>query len=188
MGGSTRPRRRGEAARDRRPARAARAVAGFGSAKGSNEEAYLFQARRASNWFGVSMFNHCTRLCHASSVAALLEDVGSGAVSNQVAQRRERGSDLRDWREPHGESSGGRDLDQERREVGSEVDRGRSAPQRSVPARRLYNLQFNADTDVALLNAMLHVIVEEEPRHDQTFVRDRTSGYEAPTENVKVFA
>ncbi len=34
--------------------------------------------------FGTNNVDHCTRLCHASSVAALLEGIGSGAVSNQV--------------------------------------------------------------------------------------------------------
>src|SRR5437867_11659213 len=59
------------------------ALAGFGSAKGSNEEAYLFQ-KLVRTGFGSNNVDHCTRLCHASSVAALLEGVGSGAVSNQV--------------------------------------------------------------------------------------------------------
>src|SRR6476620_8053237 len=48
-------------------------------------------------------------------------------------------------------------------------------------------LQFNPDTDVALLNAMLHVIVEER-LVDEAFLRDRTSGYEALAENVKKFS
>ncbi len=56
------------------------ALAGFGSAKGSNEEAYLFQ-KFIRQGFGTNNVDHCTRLCHASSVAALLEGVGSGAVS-----------------------------------------------------------------------------------------------------------
>src|SRR4051812_46944906 len=60
------------------------ALAGFGSAKGSNEEAYLFQ-KLVRTGFGTNNVDHCTRLCHASSVAALLEGVGSGAVSNQVS-------------------------------------------------------------------------------------------------------
>src|SRR5450756_2375972 len=60
-----------------------RALAGFGSAKGSNEEAYLFQ-KLVRTGFGSNNVDHCTRLCHASSVAALLEGVGSGSVSNQV--------------------------------------------------------------------------------------------------------
>ena len=60
-----------------------KSLAGFGSAKGSNEEAYLFQ-KLVRTGFGSNNVDHCTRLCHASSVAALLEGVGSGAVSNQV--------------------------------------------------------------------------------------------------------
>jgi formate dehydrogenase major subunit len=56
------------------------ALAGFGSAKGTNEEAYLFQ-KLIRTGFGTNNVDHCTRLCHASSVAALLEGVGSGAVS-----------------------------------------------------------------------------------------------------------
>ena len=56
------------------------ALAGFGSAKGSNEEAYLFQ-KLVRAGFGTNNVDHCTRLCHASSVAGLLEGVGSGAVS-----------------------------------------------------------------------------------------------------------
>src|SRR5499426_2829443 len=57
-----------------------KALAGFGSAKCSNEEAYLFQ-KLVRAGFGTNNVDHCTRLCHASSVAALLEGIGSGAVS-----------------------------------------------------------------------------------------------------------
>ena len=61
-------------------------------------------------------------------------------------------------------------------------------PRRSDLARHAtYYLQFNADTDVALLNALLHVIVEE-GLVDEKFVRDRTSGYDALAENVKKFS
>src|SRR5215468_7615432 len=55
-------------------------LAGFGSAKGSNEEAYLFQ-KLVRAGFGTNNVDHCTRLCHASSVAALMEGIGSGAVT-----------------------------------------------------------------------------------------------------------
>src|SRR6185369_1534433 len=60
------------------------ALAGFGSAKCSNEEAYLFQ-KMVRSVFGTNNVDHCTRLCHASSVAALLETIGSGAVTNTFA-------------------------------------------------------------------------------------------------------
>src|SRR5689334_17756859 len=45
-----------------------KALAGFGSAKCSNEEAYLFQ-KLVRIGFGSNNVDHCTRLCHASSVA-----------------------------------------------------------------------------------------------------------------------
>jgi len=61
-----------------------RALAGFGSAKCSNEEAYLFQKLIRAG-FGTNNVDHCTRLCHASSVAALMETIGSGAVTNVFA-------------------------------------------------------------------------------------------------------
>ena len=60
-----------------------KSLVGFESAKGSNEEAYLFQ-KLVRIGFGSNNVDHCTRLCHASSVAVLLDVVGSGAVSNQV--------------------------------------------------------------------------------------------------------
>ena len=63
-----------------RDARGPNALAGFGSAKGSNEEAYLFQ-KLVRTGFGTNNVDHCTRLCHAASVAALLEGIGSGAVT-----------------------------------------------------------------------------------------------------------
>ena len=64
-----------------------KALAGFGSAKGSNEEAYLFQ-KLVRTGFGSNNVDHCTRLCHASSVAALMEGIGSGAVTAPSRRRR----------------------------------------------------------------------------------------------------
>ena len=69
---------RWQAGRHPRHAIGKRSLAGFGSAKGSNEEAYLFQ-KLVRTGFGSNNVDHCTRLCHASSVVALLEGIGSGA-------------------------------------------------------------------------------------------------------------
>ena len=62
-------------------------LAGFGSAKGSNEEAYLFQ-KLIRTAFKTNNVDHCTRLCHASSVAALLENIGSGAVTAPFSEAK----------------------------------------------------------------------------------------------------
>src|SRR3546814_631830 len=64
------------------------AVAGFGSAKGSNEEAYLFQKLIRAG-LRTNNVDHCTRLCHASSVAALMAGIGSGAVTAPFTSARE---------------------------------------------------------------------------------------------------
>ena len=96
-----------------RAAQGPNALAGFGSAKGSNEEAYLFQ-KLVRTGFGTNNVDHCTRLCHASSVAALMEGLafrrGDGAVLGRAGSRR----DFRHRRQPDGQPSGRRDLHQER--------------------------------------------------------------------------
>jgi hypothetical protein len=85
------------------------AVAGFGSAKCSNEEAYLFQ-KLIRTGFGTNNVDHCTRLCHASSVAALMETIGSGAVTAPFNESEECRRDRRDRRKPDREPPGGGDL------------------------------------------------------------------------------
>ncbi len=68
---------------DPRHARAAARSPASARPRARNEEAYLFQ-KLVRTGFGTNNVDHCTRLCHASSVAALLEGIGSGAVSNPV--------------------------------------------------------------------------------------------------------
>ena len=91
----------------------AKALAGFGSAKGSNEEAYLFQ-KLVRTGFGTNNVDHCTRLCHASSVAALMEGDRLGRGDRAVLRRAGCRSDHRHRRESDGQPSGRRDLHQER--------------------------------------------------------------------------
>jgi formate dehydrogenase major subunit len=161
------------------------ALAGFGSAKGSNEEAYLFQ-KLVRTGFGTNNVDHCTRLCHASSVAALLEGVGSGAVSNQVndvlraevvfvigANPTSNHPVAATWMKNAAKNG---------------VTLIVADPRRGDLARHArYFLQFKPDTDVALLNAMIHTIIDEDLVNEK-FVRDRTSGYEALKENARRFS
>ena len=158
------------------------ALAGFGSAKGSNEEAYLFQ-KLVRTGFRTNNVDHCTRLCHASSVAALLEGIGSGAVSNQVS-----------------------DVDQAEVVViiGSNTTTNhpvaatfmKNAARAGVKlivmdpietdiARHAHHfLKFKADTDVALLKGMMHTIVDE-GLVDRDFIERRTEGYDAFVESLE---
>ncbi|HEY2816419.1 MAG TPA: formate dehydrogenase subunit alpha [Casimicrobiaceae bacterium] len=162
-----------------------RALAGFGSAKGSNEEAYLFQ-KLVRTGFGSNNVDHCTRLCHASSVAALLEGIGSGAVSNPVMDVLQADVVLLIGANPvvnHPVAATW---------MKNAVKRGTrlilADPRRSELARHAtHYLQFKPDTDVALLNAMMHTIIEE-GLAAQPFINDRTSGYDALKENVAAFS
>jgi formate dehydrogenase major subunit len=162
-----------------------KALAGFGSAKGSNEEAYLFQ-KLVRVGFGSNNVDHCTRLCHASSVAALLEGIGSGAVSNPVMDVAKAEVVIVIGANPtvnHPVAASW---------IKNAAKRGTKLivldPRRSDLARHAHRfLQFKPDTDVALLNAMMHVIVTEE-LVDEAFVATRTIGYDALRENVRAYS
>ena len=171
--------------RDTRDTYGKRSLAGFGSAKGTNEEAYLFQ-KLVRTGFGSNNVDHCTRLCHASSVAALMEGVNSGAVSNQVRDVENAEVIFLIGANPTVNHPVAATWMKNAAKSGVKLIV--ADPRRSDLARHAtYFLQFHPDTDVALLNAMLHVIVEE-GLVDEQFVRDRTSGYEALAENVKKFS
>ncbi len=162
-----------------------RALAGFGSAKGTNEEAYLFQ-KLVRTGFGSNNVDHCTRLCHASSVAALMEGINSGAVSNQVRDVANAEVIFVIGANPTVNHPVAATFIKNAAKAGSKLIV--ADPRRGDLARHAtYDLQFNADTDVALLNAMLHVIVEED-LVDRDFIRDRTSGYDELAANVKKFS
>ena len=159
-----------------------RALAGFGSAKGSNEEAYLFQ-KLVRLGFGSNNVDHCTRLCHASSVAALLEGLGSGAVSNPVMDVTQAEVVLVIGANPTVNHPVAATW------IKNAVRRGTRLvvidPRRNELARHAHLfLQFKPDSDVALLNAMLHAIIEE-GLADARFIAERTLGFEALREHVR---
>jgi len=171
--------------REIRDTKGPQALSGFGSAKGSNEEAYLFQ-KLVRTGFRSNNVDHCTRLCHASSVAALLEGIGSGAVSNPVMDVLQAEVVLLIGANPvvnHPVAATW---------IKNAVKQGTKLiladPRRSELARHAaYYLQFQPDTDVALLNAMMHTIVAE-GLVDEAFLNDRTSGYAELKKNVEGFS
>ena len=168
-----------------RDTRGPRALAGFGSAKGSNEEAYLFQ-KLVRTGFGSNNVDHCTRLCHASSVAALLEGIGSGAVSNPVMDVLQADVILLIGANPVVNHPVAATWMKNATKRGTKLIL--ADPRRSELARHAaHYLQFKPDTDVALLNAMMHTIVEE-GLAAESFIADRTSGYEALKSNVAAYS
>jgi len=168
-----------------RDERGPNALAGFGSAKGSNEEAYLFQ-KLVRTGFGSNNVDHCTRLCHASSVAALLEGIGSGAVSNPVMDVLKADVVLLIGANPIVNHPVAATWMKNAVKNGTRLIL--ADPRRSDLARHAtHYLQFKSDTDVALLNAMMHTIVEE-GLVDEKFVAHRTSGFEEIKKNVAAFS
>jgi len=152
-----------------------RALAGLGSAKGSNEEAYLFQ-KLVRTGFGSNNVDHCTRLCHAASVSALLEGIGSGAVSNPVRDVLQAEVLLLIGANPVVNHPVAATWIKNAIKGGTKLIL--ADPYRSPLARHAtHTLQFKPDSDVALLNAIMHCIVTE-GLVDREFVAARVAGYE----------
>ena len=135
------------------------ALAGFGSAKGSNEEAYLVQ-KMIRTGFGSNNVDHCTRLCHASSVAALLENIGSGAVTAPFTAVKDSDVIVVIGANPTENHPVAATYFKQAARQGKTLivmdPRGQTLRHYAT-----HMLQFKPGTDVALLNALMHVIVEE---------------------------
>ncbi|WP_083293286.1 formate dehydrogenase subunit alpha [Hydrogenophaga sp. PML113] len=159
-------------------------VAGFGSAKGTNEEAYLFQ-KLVRTAFGTHNVDHCTRLCHASSVAALMEGLGSGVVSNPLRDVEHAELVLLIGANPAQNHPVGATW------IKNAIRRGTrlvlADPRRTELARHAWRyLGFSPGSDVALLNAMLHVIVAE-GLTDPAYIAAHTRDFDAVQAHVAAF-
>ena len=161
-----------------------KALAGFGSAKGSNEEAYLVQ-KLVRTGFGTNNVDHCTRLCHASSVAALLDGIGSAAVTAPFTACEDADVAIVIGANPTENHPVAATYFKQMSKRGSLIvmdPRGQSLKRHAT-----HMLQFNYGTDVAMLNAMLHVIVEEN-LYDQQYVEAHTEGFESLRQHVKDYS
>ena len=163
----------------------AKGLAGFGSAKGSNEEAYLFQ-KLVRIGFGSNNVDHCTRLCHASSVAALMEGINSGAVSAPFSAALEAEVIIVIGANPTVNHPVAATF------IKNAVkDRGAKLivmdPRRQALSRHaLHHLAFKPGSDVALLNAMLHTIINE-GLADQQYIAGYTEGFEELRDRIQDF-
>ena len=160
------------------------AIAGFGSAKGSNEEAYLFQ-KLIRTAFRTNNVDHCTRLCHASSVAALMETIGSGAVTAPFTAAEDSDCIIVIGARPtenHPVAATYLKAAAKRGATLITIDPRGYALTRHAD----HFLQFKPGTDVALLNAMMHVIVAEGLVDDQ-YIAGYTEGYQALRESLADF-
>ena len=159
-------------------------VAGFGSAKCSNEEAYLFQ-KLIRQAFKHNNVDHCTRLCHASSVAALMENVGSGAVTATFNEIENADVAIVIGANPTENHPVAATYFKQFAKRGGDLivmdPRGQGLKRH---ARHM--LQFKPGTDVAMLNAIMHVIVEEK-LYDRQYVEGFTEGFFEMREHLRAF-
>src|SRR5689334_15365111 len=163
----------------------AKALAGFGSAKCSNEEAYLFQ-KLVRAGFGTNNVDHCTRLCHASSVAALLEGVGSGAVSASFNECKNSDVIIVIGANPTENHPVAATFFKQAAKRGAKLivmdPRGQALKRHAWKM-----MQFKNGADVAMLNAMLNVIVTEK-LYDQQYIQTYVEGFGPFAESIKDFS
>ncbi len=156
-------------------------VAGFGSAKCSNEEAYLFQ-KLIRTGFGHNNVDHCTRLCHASSVAALLEGIGSGAVTGAFTECLKSDVIIVIGSNPTSNHPVAATYFKQAAKQGAELIILDPRAQ-SLKDHATHMVQFRPGADVSLLNSMMNVIVEE-GLYDKQYVQANTEGFEKLKEHL----
>ncbi len=161
-----------------------RSVAGFGSAKCTNEEAYLFQ-KFIRQGFKHNNVDHCTRLCHASSVAALIENVGSGAVTATFNEIENADVAVIIGANPIENHPVAATFFKQFTKRGGKLI---VMDPRGVGMRKFATemLQFRPGADVSMLNAIMNVIVEEE-LYDSQYIHRWTENWEAEKEHLRKF-
>jgi formate dehydrogenase major subunit len=159
-------------------------LAGFGSAKGSNEEAYLFQ-KLIRTGFKTNNVDHCTRLCHASSVAALLQSVGSAAVTAPFTAAKDAECIIVIGARPEQNHPVAASYLKQAVKNGSKliiID-----PRKQNLSRyATHHLQFNPGQDLSLLNAMIYTIIEE-GLINKNYIKNNTEGFELLEKEIKSF-
>ncbi len=152
------------------------AIGTFCSAKATNEDNYVFQ-KFVRAVLRTNNVDHCARLCHSASVAALSRTIGSAAMSNSVAEMKHldvfivTGSNTTEthpvistfMREAVVKNGAKLILVDPR---GIEMSRFATLWLRQKPG-----------TDVAVFSAMAHVIVKE-GLYNKQFIEERTEGFE----------
>ena len=161
------------------------AIAGLASAKCTNEENYVMQKFvRAA--IGTNNIDHCARLCHASTVAGLARCFGSGAMTNSMED-----FDLADCIFVIGSNT-----TECHPIIGSAIKRAAAqrgaalivADPRSIELTEFaqIHMQQRGGTDVALINAMMHVILAE-GLEDREFIAERTEDFELVRKAVEAY-
>ena len=159
------------------------ALAFLSSAKCTNEENYLMQ-KLARAGIGTNNVDHCARLCHASTVTGLARAFGSGAMTNSI-------SDLTNDSEVIFVI--GSNTTEAHPVIGIKIKQavinGKSKLIVADPRKielvdySEIHLQQRPGSDVALINAIMKIILEEK-LYDETFIKNRTEEFEELKKNL----
>ncbi len=151
-----------------------KALAGYASAKTTNEDNYLFM-KFIRTVFGNNNVDYCTRLCHASTVTAMLRSLGDGAGSNSIEDYENSDCILvtgNNMTETHPVTATFVKHAAQRKGARIIIIDPKWTP--LVKESHIW-LQPGLGTDVALLNGMIRVIIEED-LIDRRFIKKRVKG------------
>ena len=149
----------------------------FASSQVMNEENYLMQklARR----YGSNNIDNCTRLCHASTVAALRDSLGTGAMTNSMADLKEEADVY--WIQ--GANPAEQHVIGHSKYFKPAANDGTTVIQVDPHENKTsevadVHLQVKPGTDIPLLNIVLQTILEEE-LYDESYIKERTKNFES---------
>jgi formate dehydrogenase major subunit len=149
------------------------ALATISSSRGTNEENYLF-AKFMRCVIGTNHIDNCARVCHSATVTGMMETLGASAATNSI----------QDLDLAHMIMVVGANPTESHPVVGARIKQAhrRGVPVIVIDPRRTelarlsdLHLQLRPGTNVALLNAMGHVLAKE-GLLDQNFIATRTEG------------
>lgn len=162
----------------------AEAIGFLSSAKCTNEENYILM-KFARAVIGTNNIDHCARLCHSPTVAGLQQAFGSGAMTNSVPELEEADCIL----------ITGSNTTETHPMIASRImaAREKGAFVMVIDPRRIHMsnhadlfIQPRLGTDVAWINGMMHLIIEE-GWEDREFIAQRTEGYDQLKECVSAY-
>jgi formate dehydrogenase alpha subunit len=157
----------------------------FGSSKCTNEENYLLQ--KVARRYGTNNVDNCTRMCHASTVAALRQSLGMGAMTNSMQDLREDADVF--W------IQGANPAEQHpiahsqyfRQAILDDAFVVQVDPHVNKTSRDAdLHLQLKPGTDIPLLNVVLKTILDND-WVDEEFIEARTEGYDDLVETLDEF-
>lgn len=151
-------------------------IAGMSSARCSNEDNYLFQ-KFMRCVIGTNNVDHCARICHGSSVAALSVSLGSGAMTNTIA----------DFEKADVILVTGSNMTETHPVISTYIKRAvlnNNAKLIVVDPRKIDLTRYatlwlrpNNGTDIAWVNGLVHIILKEGLQKDD-FINERTEGFD----------